>query len=281
MSYLKIGNIDWSIEDTGFGDRMRSWTNAYILNKSNNFKFTILVDEHRWRETRYLEFPYTTTNINHNFDEEITSGVDYEVGIIGQIKLKDKSFEDKIKKLVEGRVGIHIRHWPNVDFDPRPDKVERFNYTDKMKLVREILDRYPNSKFYISSNVTYDKPAMGPCLPDFRKESHWISQVYKDYDVVDYRNILELGDMLPNVVQDTNNPMWSKVLDDEGFCINTIRYDKKEHKIGLNEIEEMVILRNIIDVFGLIYSKEFISSSKTGPHSSWSEFVETYRENIW
>jgi hypothetical protein len=238
-----------------------------------------LVDGHRWRETRYLDFPYTKTE-NHDFDEEITSGVDYEVGIIGQIKLKDKSFENRIKKLVEDRVGIHIRHWPNVDFDPRPDKVERFNYTDKMKLVREILDRYPNSKFYISSNVTYDKPAMGPCLPEFRKESHWISQVYKDYDVVDYRNILELGDILPNVVQDTNNPMWSKVLDDEGFCINTIRYDKKEHKIGLNEIEEMVILRNIIDVFGLIYSKEFISSSKTGPHSSWSEFVEIYRKKL-
>ena len=279
MSYLKISNIDWSIEDTGFGDRMRSWTNAYILNKLNNFKFTILVDGHRWRETRYLDIPYTKTE-NHDFDVEITSGVDYEVGTIGHIKLKDKSFENRIKKLVEDRVGIHIRHWPNVDFDPRPDKVERFNYTDKMKLVREILDRYPNSKFYISSNVTYDKPAMGPCLPDFRKESHWISQVYKDYDVVDYRNILELGDILPNVVQDTNNPMWSKVLDDEGFCINTIRYDKKEHKIGLNEIEEMVILRNIIDVFGLIYSKEFISSSKTGPHSSWSEFVEIYRKKL-
>ena len=280
MPYLKVPNVGWGgIIDVGFGDRMRHWTNAYILNELNNFKFTILVDESKWRETKYLDFQYTKTG-NHDYEAEIISGVDFDEEIISKVKLKDKSLERKIKKIVKDRIGIHIRHWPLVESDPRPDKVERFNYIEKMRLVRKILDMYPNSKFYISSDVTYDEPSRGPCLPDFRKESHWISQVYKDYDIVDYRDVLELGDTLPNVVQDTNNPMWSKVLDDEGFCINTIRYDKKEHKIGLNEIEEMVILRNIIDVFGLIYSKEFISSSKTGPHSSWSEFVEIYRKKL-
>ena len=57
-------------------------------------------------------------------------------------------------------------------------------------------------------------------------------------------------------------------------------YDEKSHKVGLDEIEDMVIKRNIIDLFALIYSKEFIPSTVTGPQSSWSEFVESYRKEL-
>ena len=38
--YLKIGDVGWSIEDTGFGNRFQLWAAAYELNKFNNFKFT-------------------------------------------------------------------------------------------------------------------------------------------------------------------------------------------------------------------------------------------------
>ena len=171
------------------------------------------------------------------------------------ITLKDKVFKKKIKELVKDRIGIHIRHWPVIDTDPRSNPVERFNYVEKMKLVKKTMDKHSNSKFYISTDITYDRPGRGPILPKFRKESHRISQVYKDYDVVDYRDVLELGDILPNVVQDTNDSIWSKVLDDEGFCINTIRYNKKEHKIGLDGIYERKTLRDVVDLFSLIYSK--------------------------
>ena len=280
MEYIKVPNDGWGgINDVGFGDRIRHWTNAYILNQLNNFKFTMLVDESKWRETKYLNFPHTKTE-NHDCEIKVKNGVDFISEITSKITLKNTNLQNKIEKVVKDRIGIHIRHWPVFEDDFRPDKVERFDYIEKMKLLRKTLNMYPASKFYISSDVTYDEPSTGPMLPNFRKQSHWLSGVYRDYDVVDYTDILNLNNLLPNTVQDTNNPKWSRVLDDEGLCISTIMYDEKSHKVGLDEIEDMVIKRNIIDLFALIYSKEFIPSTVTGPQSSWSEFVESYRKEL-
>ena len=58
MSYLKINKHKYwdSMADTGFGDRIKTWSYAYEINKLNNFSFTILVDDFEWRETQYLNF---------------------------------------------------------------------------------------------------------------------------------------------------------------------------------------------------------------------------------
>ena len=74
MSYLKIGDVGWSIEDTGFGNRFQLWTVAYELNKFNDFKFTILVEEEMWKELKFLDFPYTevSTDRFHNLDYSST-----------------------------------------------------------------------------------------------------------------------------------------------------------------------------------------------------------------
>jgi len=283
MSYLKVPNTGWdSVIDTGFGNRIQLWEIAYELNKFNDFKFTILVDENKWRETKFLNFPYTeSSNIrfsdlkdfseidtkypnwlkkldtNENWDiidkwpniEELTPSFltkrirfirDFYGKWMYLVTLKDKVLENKIKEVVKDRIGIHIRHWPIEDIDLNQSTVERFNYDEKMKLVREIMDKYPNSKFYISTDVTYDKPATGTLLPDFRKKSQWISEIYRDYDVIDYRDIISPVEV-------------DKI------------YDRKTQ-------------RDVVDLFSLIYSKEFISSRKTGMHSSWSEFVKIYRK---
>ena len=73
--------------------------------------------------------------------------------------------------------------------------LERFNYEAKMDKVIEVLDKLNhkyNSKFYISSDVTYDRPPFGKCLPNFRKKENWLSQVYEKYDVIDYRDIFHV-----------------------------------------------------------------------------------------
>ena len=59
MSYLKIGDVGWTIRDTGFGNRIQFWEIAYELNKFNDFKFTILVEKDKWKETKFLDFPHT------------------------------------------------------------------------------------------------------------------------------------------------------------------------------------------------------------------------------
>ncbi len=346
MSYLKMPNPGWDgIVDTGLGDRMRHWTYAYKLNEINNFIYTILVDDYKWRELKYLDFPYTeqAPNVNSNnsviLDDKthphkhiygskavlpsrspelyfgrltrhthkgdtwtdstkakevadkdwfVGASMELDSDIISLIKLKDDVLEDKIKELVKDRIGIHIRHWPNHDSDQRPDKVKRFNYIDKMKLVRKTLDTQPFQKFYISSNVTYDRPATGPILPNFRMESHWLSEVYRDYDVIDYRDVIpdvDIMSMLPGIYNDKLNPKWSKVFDDEGREIRTgsnveAELFRDNKVMYIEDLYDTKVLRDIVDIFSLIHSKEFISSDKTGPHSSWSEFVEVYRKNI-
>jgi len=287
--------------------RIQFWEVAYELNKLNDFKFTILVEKNKWRETEFLNFPHIeSSNVRFNKIRDL-SEIDarkpwlneldvtkswnileewppYEEGesFYGKwlhlITLKDESLEDKIRELVKDRIGIHIRHWPTVDEDNKEDLVDRFDYSDKMKLVRKTMDKYPDSKFYISTDVTYDRPAQGPLLPDFRKESHWISEIYRDYDVVDYRDIIKVDDILPNSFISDINSSWSKLMDEEGREIAT-ELNKKSVG-GIQDLYDKKILRDIVDIFSLIFSKRFVNSKETGPQSSWSDFVEIYRKGL-
>jgi len=319
--YLYLDDVGWSLIDTGFGNRMQYWEYAYELNRQNNFNFKMAVEERMWAETKYLNFPYTET-----FDEPFvdfltpqnlpsidsrlpfkTLDVNKSYNILKEwppyfgegekscygkwvhlITLKDKVIENKIKRLVKDRIGIHIRHWPVQNFDNRENPVDRFDYEAKMILVRKTMDKYPDSKFYISTDCTYDKPGQTPPLPDFRKESHWISEIYRDYDVVDYRDILDVSKVVSNTFPDIDNNGWKMVLDDEGKPVKEIRnwYNSPTEDIGFfdkyaQSTEDVKIYRDCVDLFGLIYSKKFIKSVETGPESSWSDFVLFYRQTIW
>ena len=323
--YLYLDNVGWSLIDTGFGNRMQFWEYAYELNRRNGFNFKMAVEERMWAETKYLNFPYTET-IDEYFLEYLppqnlpsidsrlpfkTLDVNKSYNILkewppyfgegdkscyGQwvhlITLKDKIIENKIKNLVKDRIGIHVRHWPvcgptDETVDERESKVERFDYKGKMELLRKTMDKYPNSKFYMSTDCTYDKPGQTPPLPDFRKESHWISEIYKDYDVVDYRDILDVSKVVSNTFPDIDNNGWKMVLDDEGKPVKEIRiFYQTGPKGGFfdkysQSTEDVKIYRDCVDLFGLIYSKKFIKSEETGPGSSWSDFVSFYRQTIW
>ena len=312
MSYLKLNNRCWdAIVDTGFGDRIQNWIYAYKLNEINDFNYTILADDYKWRELKYLDFPYTESGINVNSDNCVILdekshphklmdkdwfldvGMGYDPDVISLIKLKDIVLEDKIKELVKDRIGIHIRHWP-IDKDNfhGKSKVDRFDYKEKMKYVRRVLDRYPNSKFYVSTNITYDKPLLGPWLPDFRKESHWISEIYRDYDVIDYRDIISVDNVISSTVNmiDENNPLWLKTknfdgdgMQKEGFKSRLItdKDEKLKSEVdSLDNIYNTKIKRDVVDLFSLIYSREFIDSRESGILSMWSQFVLLYRKGI-
>ena len=76
MAYLKLNNKHWDIRvntviNTGFGSRMQNWTYAYKLNEINDFNYTILADDYKWRELKYLDFPYTESGINVNSDNSV------------------------------------------------------------------------------------------------------------------------------------------------------------------------------------------------------------------
>ena len=334
MSYLKLNNRCWdAIVDTGFGDRMQNWTYAYKLNEINDFNYTILADDYKWRELKYLDFPYTESGINVNSDnsvilddkshphkhihgskatlpsrppelyfgrltrhihkgdawqdstkaKEVTdkdwfleASMELNSDVISLIKLKDIVLKDKIKELVKDRIGIHIRHWSISKWKNNPTQ-RKLDYVERMNLVRKTLDKFPNSKFYISTDVTYDKPSYGTCLPDFRNESHWISEIYRDYDVVDYRNIISVDEVLPAGVQMVGYYHYQGIHecpDDTLFFLPSAAPEARD------DIYNIKIKRDMVDLFSLIYSKEFIPSTETGIESYWSEFVKCYRKGI-
>ena len=166
--FIKIPNIGWdSALDTGFGNRIQWWEMAYDLNKHNDFRFTIIVAQDRWSETKYLDFPCTVSSQQYyeleylqeinvrdrDWKKTLDTGTDWYiknrwppfgpkgVGYYGiwlhLITLKDKALESKIKEVVKDRIGIHIRHWPTIDTDPRPNSIPRFDYRSKMKQVKK------------------------------------------------------------------------------------------------------------------------------------------------
>jgi|TARA_Y100000310_G_scaffold340718_1_gene437497 hypothetical protein len=323
MDYFKIGNCGWTIGDTGFGNRIQFWEIAFRFAQYNDFKFAVMVDGNKWKETKYLDFPYTKssvrlyhqlqnlekidvtqdeggwlkeieTNKSYYIKDDMDDENDWEwshskLPTFGHslhlIELKDKELKKRIQDRVWDRIGIHIRHWPVVDtniYDSRIT-IPRFDYKKKMKQVRKTMELFRGNPFYLSTDCTYEEPGQGPYLPDFRDENQWVSELYNDFDIIDYRDILQedFSELLPNTYQDNRNPGWSKVLDKEGKILETIKYDEDEHYDTLDKIEDMKIRRDIVDLFSLIYcGGDFISSDNTGPGSSWSDFVSSYRYSL-
>ena len=226
---------------------------------------------------------------------------------VHKIKLKDKKLKDTIKNKVKNRIGFHIRHWPVIDPDnpfqsysqyfSEPEDIERFDYRGKMKKVKRVLDEYKGEKFYISSDTTYDQPGRGPLLPNFRKDVQWLSEVFEQYDVMDYRDILKITDSSVhdilnwsngNIVKDETNTKWLKKvdIDEEGRSVYKVLMNNRddiEITYGelISDLHDLKVKRDIVDLFSLIYSKDFIHSDKTGPNSSWSDYVRHYRNKIW
>ncbi len=225
---------------------------------------------------------------------------------VHKIKLKNKKLKETIRNKVKNRIGIHIRHWPVIDPDnpfqsysqyfSEPEDIERFDYRGKMRKVKKVLDEYQDEKFYISSDVTFDKPSTGPLLPNFRKKDQWLSEIFSSYDIIDYRDILDMDDMSlhdmidwsnGNIVRDNTNPKWLRKvsIDDEGrynykLMMNSKNTTTTTYEGFISDLFDIKVKRDIVDLFSLIYSKEFVHSKKTGPISSWSDYVMNYRNKI-
>ena len=315
MSVVKVYNAAWLLYDTGFGDRIQQWEVAYKLCRNNNFSHTILVEDYAWMETKFIDFPYTDIEtignyemIKHqnirvdnigNLSTELDKNKCYFLDprsmffrppseMVSILKLKDKDFENTIKEKVKDRIGIHVRNWPHDLDDHRQDIADRFDYDTKIKKVREVLDRYPNEKFYLSSDFTYGGSPSKVIFPQFEKSYHPLSSIYNDYDIIDYRDIVDfkIPIDIPISVPDRNigfDCNWQHQGKDRVIFINQdgLIYSSKTNTSESSTIKdlcELKVKRDIVDLFSLIYSKEFIHSMKTGPFSSFSIFIMEYRK---
>ena len=316
MAVIKVENGSWLVYDTGFGDRIQQWEVAYKLSKNNGFSHTLLVEDYAWKETKFIDFPYTETtedfktirheNISvdnsYNLHTELDRNKDYRLSpesqifrppseLVSILKLKDKDFENIIREKVKDRIGIHVRNWPHNLDDNRPDITVRFDYDTKIKKVREVLDRYPNEKFYLSSDFTYGGSPSKVIFPQFEKSYHPLCDIYNDYDIIDYRDIVDfkIPIDIPIIVTDTIpfERNWDKdnipriiFINGDGLVVSsTIVTVSMQGKVWdtIDKLCELKIKRDVVDLFSLIYSKEFIHSMDTGPFSSFSRVVREYR----
>ena len=60
------------------------------------------------------------------------------------------------------------------------------------------------------------------------------SKLYRDYDVVDYRDIISVDNVISKTVRDYKNEKWLNVLDDEGEVVKVL--NNKEHLINLSDL---------------------------------------------
>lgn len=254
-------------DDTGLNDRIHHWELAYEINRMNDFKFKISLEELWWPELKYLEFPYTETSpdvhtkfihgalpfdsneltdfkLDDGFDWYPTCGNDWnkfflyryrEERPLQTIKIKNSILKNTIKESTDKIVGVHIRRGKGVDSpvnDFRETHSDRnyFYVSDDYYLntMNEILKVNPAQRFYLSSDLDVQK----------------LKVFYDNFDIIDYRNVMSKLDSSV----DLSKKYVSKVL----------------HKN---------CLKNIVDLFSLSYCNFIVMYYP----SRWSAFAKSYR----
>ena len=274
MSYLKWpepwGGYD-DLDDTGLNDRIWHWELAHEINRCNDFKFIILVENKWWPELNYISLPYTqgvdefgedfkkdcnffdTNELSKDFKLDInknwypTCGHGFtrcfqdeyeETRPLQLIDIKNKHLKDTIKNMVKKTVGVHIRRGRGID---SPENIFREKHSDHryfhvdneyyLDIMNQIKEIKFKQKFYLSSDFSFSEQ---------RKN---LEVFYENFNIIDYDNILEKLDDV-----DMSDKYFDKVL----------------HKR---------CLINIVDLFSLSYCSFIIMYY----HSQFSSFAKNYR----
>jgi len=310
MGYLKITNKFWQSDVcTGFGNRIPHWALAYKIAEHHNFKFTILLDSFYWPETTYVDFPHTESTflddnlygefIKLTMDESILdldtsknyylngenleiveksepsstkqTGIFYLPPVYTLLKLKNSYLESLIKDRVKDAVGVHVRknNVAPVDIDMgdiyerNTDLYEAYKKVEYINTFSELVKDYDDQLFYISSDIatTYrdlkdmNEEELFSLFPNY-SDFFVTKEIYQEYNCIDY------SDIIPNY--DFGFPKGA--LNDNGVLksggVSNLVYFKK-------------VLRDVIDLFSLMYCKDFIPAKST-----WSNFVQFARSEL-
>ena len=310
MGYLKVTNQFWQSDVcTGFGNRIPHWALAYKISEHHDFKFTILLDSFHWPETTYVDFPQTESTflddnlygefIELTMDESILdldtsknyylngenlenveqsepdsieqTGIFYLSPVYTLLKLKNSYLEFLIKDRVKDAVGVHVRKNNvapvSIDlgdiYERNTDLYKAYEKVEYINTFSELVKDYDDQLFYISSDITTTYRD----LKDMNDEELWslfptysdffvTKKIYQQYNCIDYTDI----------IPDYNFGFPHGALNDNGVLksggVSNLVYFKK-------------VLRDVIDLFSLMYCKDFIPAKST-----WSNFVQVYRQEV-
>ena len=308
MKYIKLCNYGWDNElDTGFGNRMMVWSYAMYLNKLSGYDFTIVVDRPMWEELEYLNFPYTkyidkeTQKLHYKLFEHgkfeylekydnlevgedlqpfVHKGVGllrppgrkdppfgYQADCYKDITFLDKKLEKKIRNSVKNVIGIHSRKDNSVESDTYGKSMEELNSDIFFNTIDEL---YPNSKFYLSTDIlpgeVYSRPLeISDYFPNFKEtDNEFLKEFYSNYDVIDYRDIID-EDVISQI-ESFSDPKREWIHAWQSADSETLLY-KNYH---------LKILRDIIDLYSLVYCKKLLPV--TGK-STWGDFSYKIRRS--
>ena len=295
-------------KDTGLCNRIYHWELAYEIARLHDFKFKIHLQKIWWPELELLDFPNTDC-VDENQDKFIHKAYPFDTNILKhynfkldinknwfpidgwsfsrsfwrlysnkwnekrplqRIKIKDKKLEKKIINKAKGLIGIHIRKGFGVktvsDLGGMYQNIPEKLY---INFIEKILKINPKQKFYLSTDLKLDE----------------VNFLIKDYDVLTYRDVVDLGKEV-RYIRDKNNPdtvydnlekkvilpiqkeysrylEWRKKYPDLTDKVNSSR----ENQINKNTIKD------VVDLFSLAYCKLILEH----PTSTWSSFAVEYR----
>ena len=295
--------------ETGFGNRFIGWQFINNLNQRYDNYFTLLVFYPCWREIDYMNFPNTISTKDlgwfkdviepaghlHYFDSvQELYGHNFEFREFDEIDdldrnkshqfhtkdyttwfpdiegdthfptLKNEKLEKKIKEVVKDRVGLHIRAVTNKTGEPH--KSLEWNGAEKiLNKMKFFKEKYGFEKFYLSSDAELQS------LPQHKHSNFYlIDRLYDMYDIVDYTDIWnpEQSDNRDGyLVYNYEEPIFTTRL--KSFKGYGLMWD-----YGYSDLvyPDKRTLKDVIDLFALVYSKSLI-----GSNSTWTKFAHDYR----
>ena len=307
MSYLKVTD-KWeemeynSNQAGGLCNRIIFWELAYIFNKINNFKFTILLEKLYWPELNYLSIPDTK-----GVDEYKDNFWDGDKILDFELLLKDETYKLDTEinwVLFQQKFIEYFEHYFNF--------IKNFNSNRPLQLIdikNDILKNTIIKKLDDVIGIHMRKGDVG--TPEETIDFEEIRNELKDKNLSDNeRKELEKKSLTcgqgGSWYETFKDEYYLKIMDDivkakpnQKFYIST-NNDKEKLKVFydnfdildytaiLNNIESKIdrskdyldyelnknCLRNVIDLFSLSHSKFLILH----PESTWSKFAKWYKD---
>lgn len=271
--------------DTGFGNRLFHWLNAYRISKKYNFEYKILVEKIWWPELEYIELPNTEYfHSEYSFEEYHL----YKQKFIGNsLPITNKMFKD----FINGESILDdFNHW-YVDFDysmyihPFPKLKLKFDLKFNFKNILGIHIRRGNGiNFPILGEIYKDEIGVyGKVSEEDLSIMNWKSQFTLNKTDTPY---------IPNeyyykwidlflAQSEKNNIYISYDIPDEYIKPFYLKYKNRVitkydimENINYNKLQWPYAntFKNVVDLFCLSSSSYLVGH----PKSSWSFFSKMY-----
>jgi hypothetical protein len=298
--------------DTGLCNRIFHWEVAYEINKQNDFKYYILLEEKYWPENKLIDLPTTKTISNIEGDPHDVEKLKF-IAVYDTINKKINTakplYSDNVEKMFrEGNLKIEdkghfysnfgYKELSNLYLPEVFEKIERPLSKIKLKhrsVEESIINEMKNVvgiHIRRGNGVPYTVDDLNT-LPENKRDkfslikraiaeqSHWAYSFHRDdlyFNIMD--NMLKINPNqkfyistdVPDDIMDYFYNRYKNNLIDKTFLLNVV-YDYILNS-GFKKSDFVYgnVVENLVDLFSLSYTSFLVKA----PTSTWSIFAENY-----